>query len=536
MGNIIAIIREAYKTISAAIKAFIALNADFLEVLARASKPPGLPVAAPTQSYWLADPPYPELVDIRSEKLPEFCDVAIIGSGITAAAVARTLLVEAQRKNDALGRVVVLEARQLTSGATGRNGGHIKPSSYLDYALLKKKFGAARAAAIVRFQRQHLTRIPDLCRAERFDVAECREVESVDLFLDTPSFEKWSKQVDELKSAVPEAVHTISNSKEAQEKFDVGEQVVGAISYACGALWPYRFVASVWKSLLTQFPTVLSIETGTPVESISSAESDAHPFLLQTPRGIVRARHVVHATNAFASHLIPGLRNKMTGLRAHMSAQRPGQSFKSDPKGGRSWSIMYGSGFDYMTQRPAAPDSKTGGHLMIGGGFFRSIKQGLDQMGVWDDSKLDALTATHLNGILPTVFSPQHWGADAPAGRLKQMWSGTICFTADSVPFVGRVDPRLTGRKVKPAAVQSEQQPQPGEWIAAGYHGDGMIYAWLCGSAVGLMLAGSDEDENVPERPGLPGGRVDGWLPEELRISYDRVRKLTLADLADELE
>lgn len=217
MGNIIAIIREAYKTISAAIKAFIALNADFLEVLARASKPPGLPVAAPTQSYWLADPPYPELVDIRSEKLPEFCDVAIIGSGITAAAVARTLLVEAQRKNDALGRVVVLEARQLTSGATGRNGGHIKPSSYLDYALLKKKFGAARAAAIVRFQRQHLTHIPNLCRAERFDVAECRDVESVDLFLDTPSFEKWSKEVDELKSAVPEAVHTVSNSKEARE-------------------------------------------------------------------------------------------------------------------------------------------------------------------------------------------------------------------------------------------------------------------------------------------------------------------------------
>lgn len=286
-------------------------------------------------------------------------------------------------------------------------------------------------------------------------------------------------------------------------------------------------MSSIWDSLISQFSTTLSIETSTPVDSISSVETDAHPFRLRTPRGTLKARHVIHATNAFAGHLVPGLRDKMTGLRAHMSAQRPGTTFKSGSKGERSWSIMYGSGFDYMTQRP-----EPAGDLMIGGGFFRSIKQGLDQMGVWDDSEMDALTATHLNGILPTVFAP-HWGPDAPAGRLKKMWSGTISFTADSIPFVGRLDPRLTGRRVKTAP--SKQQPEPGEWISAGYHGDGMIYAWLCGTALGLMLADS-EDESVPERPGQPGGRVDDWLPKELRISYDRVQKISLADLASELE
>lgn len=306
--------------------------------------------------------------------------------------------------------------------------------------------------------------------------------------------------------------------------FSVGEQVVGAISYPAAALWPYRFVSSIWKSLLAQFPN-LSLETTTPVESISSIESDSHPFEIHTPRGVLKCRHVVHATNAFSGHLIPGLREKMTGLRAHMSAQRPGATFQSDTNGARSWSIMYGSGFDYMTQRPT-------GDLMIGGGFFRSMKQGLDQMGVWDDSKLDALTATHLNGILPTVFSP-HWGADAPEGRLKQMWSGTICFTADSLPFVGRLDPRLTGR---PAITSSSKKhPEPGEWISAGYHGDGMIYAWLCGAAVGLMLANSDE-EDVPEQPGLPGGRLEEWLPREVRITYSRVQDISLVDLASELE
>ncbi|GME37126.1 putative FAD dependent oxidoreductase protein [Neofusicoccum parvum] len=531
MAALLSAVRNAWKTLSAVIKAFIALNAGFLAVLSRASQDPGLPAPSPTHPYWLDDPPFPELVDARSDKFPESADVAVIGSGITAAAVARTLLLEAQRKKAPLGRVVVLEARQLTSGATGRNGGHIKPASYADYGLLKKKFGADRAAAIIRFQRQHLQRIPDLCRAEHFDIAECRDVETVDLFLDEPTFAKYSEQVEELSSVVPEATHTISNSKEAQENFHVSAQVVGAISYPAGALWPYRLVSSVWKSLLTQFPSILSIETTTPVKSISSTDSDLYPFQLHTPRGILKSRHVVHATNAFTGHLIPGLREKMTGLRAHMSAQRPGSSFKSDSKGERSWSIMYGSGFDYITQRPS-PSSGSGGDIMIGGGFFRSEKQGLDQMGVWDDSKIDVLTATHLNGILPTVFSP-HWGADASEGRLKNMWTGTICFTADSVPFVGRLDPRLTGRRIN--ALSSKQQPAPGEWISAGYHGDGMIYAWLCGTALGLMLANSD-DEDVPERPGQPGGRVEEWLPEELRISYDRVRNVSLADLASELE
>lgn len=79
---------------------------------------PGLPRPNPTQSFWQM-PPHPELSTIQSPELPKETDIVIIGSGITGCSVARALLEE-----EPLGpvHVTILEARTLTSGATGRNG------------------------------------------------------------------------------------------------------------------------------------------------------------------------------------------------------------------------------------------------------------------------------------------------------------------------------------------------------------------------------------------------------------------------------
>lgn len=85
----------------------------------RAKIPVSLPRASPTTSYW-QDPP-DAIADLRTtEDLPESADIVIIGSGITGAAVAWNLLQNApvERKP----KILMLEARQACSGATGRNG------------------------------------------------------------------------------------------------------------------------------------------------------------------------------------------------------------------------------------------------------------------------------------------------------------------------------------------------------------------------------------------------------------------------------
>merc|ERR1712093_462271 len=94
----------------------------------RAAIPVSLPRANPTTSYW-QDPSDSQLSDyLSSSSVPEIADVVIIGSGITGAGIAWNLLggedgVHTPKNQE---KVVMLEARQACSGATGRNGGHTK--------------------------------------------------------------------------------------------------------------------------------------------------------------------------------------------------------------------------------------------------------------------------------------------------------------------------------------------------------------------------------------------------------------------------
>jgi hypothetical protein len=92
---------------------------------ARAAIPVTLPRPNPTVSYW-QDPPDPEIADYLlgdvedgAVTLPEIADILIIGSGITGSCIAYNLLQDQQNHGK---KIVMLEARQACSGATGRNG------------------------------------------------------------------------------------------------------------------------------------------------------------------------------------------------------------------------------------------------------------------------------------------------------------------------------------------------------------------------------------------------------------------------------
>lgn len=217
MGGVVSSLTGALKTCQAVVKVLRDLSADYSQLLNQASAVPTLPVPNPTTAYWQENPPFPELVNSQSEKLPETADVLIIGSGITGVAIARTILHEDRRKGKTPPRrVVVCEARTLCSGATGRNGGHIKVSPHEVFGRFRKKLGPERAAYLTRFQLRHLDILVGLCEAEGIDVAECREVETVDFFLDDESYANGIKEAEEVHKWVPEFVISTWTAAEAR--------------------------------------------------------------------------------------------------------------------------------------------------------------------------------------------------------------------------------------------------------------------------------------------------------------------------------
>ena len=77
-----------------------------------------LPSSTPTTSYW-QDPPDERYANFRSSAdLPKNADTVIIGAGITGVSAAYRLCSDGPSDQ----KVVLLEARQACSGATGRNG------------------------------------------------------------------------------------------------------------------------------------------------------------------------------------------------------------------------------------------------------------------------------------------------------------------------------------------------------------------------------------------------------------------------------
>jgi len=104
----------------------------------RASIPVGLPVPNPTTSYW-QDPP-DEIADYKSSaSLADELDTVIIGSGITGACIAYNLLASDSYNGE---KILMLEARQACSGATGRNG---KPPTMLLYYPKRERRGICSA-------------------------------------------------------------------------------------------------------------------------------------------------------------------------------------------------------------------------------------------------------------------------------------------------------------------------------------------------------------------------------------------------------
>lgn len=113
---------------------------------------PQVPRPEPTISLW-QEPPNPVVGHIQSPTLPREADYVVIGSGITGCSVTKSLLENQRLVSDRreAPRIVVVEARGLVSGATGRNGGQLVSPVGQSYSTLVRRFGAENANEMTKF-------------------------------------------------------------------------------------------------------------------------------------------------------------------------------------------------------------------------------------------------------------------------------------------------------------------------------------------------------------------------------------------------
>ncbi|KAJ5645998.1 MFS transporter [Penicillium lividum] len=479
------------------------------ELVACLTADPQLPRPNPTAAFW-QEPPHPTIGCSQSQQLPQTTDIAIIGSGITGCSVAKTLLEDASLAGKS---VTILEAREVTSSATGRNGGHLVSDCLESFGMVAATLGVEQAVEVARFSLASIQRLKDVVAAFGDDMAEkskLREVISTAVIGDEKSLEDIRVGLAAFEEAMPDlkGIYVLLGKEEAMETnpgFSIEQKynyqdLFGVIEqHGAGALWPYRLITGIFEVLLKRYHNRLSIESSTPVSGITfSTESpdELYPYKLKTPRGTICATKVIHCTNGHASHLIPGLRGKIFPFRGTMSTQAATPGFQN--KGSSlSWNYI-GKGIlnpetniwsytlYYITQDPDSGD------IFIGG-----EKQKAHEVFTSDDTILPPIPAQNLAGILPCIFR-DGWNDTKP--EVKKMWSGIMAFTADGLPLVGKLSEKVTGRG------------GGNEWIAAGYNGHGMDKSWLTGESLAGMVSGK----------GVPDG-----FPEAYLVTDERLARLT---------
>src|SRR6185436_16945866 len=97
--------------------------------------------------------------------LPLHSDIVIIGSGYAGSACAYYLY-KYEHLNKTPLMITMLEARETCSGATGRNGGHLKPDVYYSYKRYSDQYGRQTAEILCEFEAKHIEAMSELVSKE----------------------------------------------------------------------------------------------------------------------------------------------------------------------------------------------------------------------------------------------------------------------------------------------------------------------------------------------------------------------------------
>ncbi|KAK1145753.1 hypothetical protein N8T08_003991 [Aspergillus melleus] len=424
---------------------------------------PLLPVEKSTRPFWRTE--LHELDELRTTPdLPEQSNIVIVGAGYAGVTLAYYLSKLLGEYNQPYPAITILEARQICAGATGRNGGHLRPDLYGHIPTHLERHGAEAAAEVANFEIDHIKALKDLLVEENID-CDLNITRNMNVYSTEAAGKKAKSTVDLLASHGLKFVDDIHYTSEKNAEGVSGVKGAKAcLSYTAGTLWPYKFILGL-LSKIADSPAI-NVQAHTPVTSV---EPEGSGHVVRTPRGSIRASKVVYTSNAYTAGLLPEYSASIIpcrGICCHIALPEG----KEAPFLPYSYVLNTADGaFDsYLTTRPD-------GSIVVGGAGHTFQRDKREWYNMIDDSTLIEPTKYYYNDYMQRTFR----GWQDSGAYVKEIWTGIMGYSTDSCPHVGEVP----GRQ--------------GQYICAGFNGHGMPVVLLSAKRLAEIIQTGKSYEEV---------------------------------------
>ncbi|MGZ5715982.1 MAG: NAD(P)/FAD-dependent oxidoreductase [Caldimonas sp.] len=398
------------------------------------------------------------------------CDIAVVGGGLAGLSAAIELA-------DRGFAVTLLEARDVGSGASGRNGGQALTGLACEPHVIEAQLGLAAARMVWDAGIEALELIHRRC--ERFAI-DC-EWRSGHLLtaVSARKARRLRETSDDLQQRYGEAPSFIG----ADEIGDwiASPRFVAALHDArSGHLHPLKYTLGLARAAASLGVT---IHEQTPAMRLVAGPRPR----LETPRGWLDAGRVLLAGNAYLQGIAPHLERRIMPVATYMAATEP------LPEALAASLVPSGAGvcdnnfvLDYFR---VAADRR----LLFGGG---------DSVGTAMPRGVDAMLGRRITQVFPQLERI----------RIESVWGGYVDLTLNLAPDFGRLSARGDGANV---------------YYVQGFSGHGLALTGLAGRIVAEAIAGDatrfDTFARLKHRP-FPGGARFRGAALRLGLAWYRLR------------
>ena len=453
-----------------------------------------LPFPDPCLSFWHRNTRAFRYLNANDDvPVPASIKYLIIGSGLSGSLTAWSLVESGVLGHD----IVIFEAREAVSGASGRNAGHVRPDSGRGFSAYAKIHGPEQARKIIENESLVFEKIDTFIKEHQVP-CDFDSTTTFDVCLN-PEFAAYQKEsLEAYRNAGGDVSHVnVYEGDDARTRTRV-DKAVAAYEWRAGSSHPAKL--SQW--LLSQVVSKgARLWTHCPATKISKHQStsmsDASRWDVETPRGIIAAGTVIHCTNAYASYLLPQLSTFVTPNRAQAHSFIPSACLSGSKALTSTMSLRYSlHHFFSLIQR------RGDGTVVFGvsRGNPEWSQQTVDSTVTFDDTMYNDEVASTAARAFTNLFPEREAKQRRHGEGADHYWSGIIAMTPDSVPLVGAVD------------------GAEGQWICAGFNGHGMARIWTCAS--GLVKLINEEPwsaTGLPECFQFSNARLDRSASQQLK-------------------